>query len=93
MYALAAKGYNITSISADIDKTPTPNVHYLHLDKVYDRLYNTEDVEFNYIEIGKVNPWLSMKPFYDFSLLSCEGAAMSSGWKQLQNYPDDFKVD
>lgn len=89
---MAAKGYNITSISADIDKSATPNVHYLHLDKVYDRLYNSEDVQFNYIEIGKVNPWVSIKAFYDFTMMSCEGSVISSGWKQLENYPNDFKV-
>lgn len=88
---LAAKGHNITSLSADIDKIATPNLHYLHLDKVYDHLYNG-DVKFDYIEIGESNPWTQFQGFYDFSQLSCKGAIHSSGWKQLQNYPDDFKV-
>lgn len=89
--ALAERGYNVTSLSADIDKVPTPNLHYLHLEAVYDRLYNTE-LEIDYFSIGNKSPWAMIKLTLDFSHLICEGAVHSTGWKQLQDYPDDFKV-
>lgn len=90
--ALALKGYNVTVLSADIERKPVKNLHYLHLDKVYDRLYNDKDFLVNFIEIGKLNPWFFLGKLYEFCWATCEGAVISSGWKRLRDYPDDFKV-
>lgn len=89
--ALAAKGYNVTSLSADIDETATPNLHYLHLDAVYDRLYNNE-VKIDFFAMGDASPWEMARLFRLYSYEACEGAALSNGWKQLLKYPDNFKV-
>ena len=39
MEGLAARGHNITCISPDIETKQIPNMHYIHLENVYDYLY------------------------------------------------------
>lgn len=90
--ALSLKGYNVTVLSADIENNPVTNLHYLYLDKVYDRLYNSIDMDINLIDIGKLSPWLLFGPLHEYYSATCEGAVVSSGWKQLRDYTDDFKV-
>lgn len=90
-HQLAAKGYNVTSLSADIDPDPVQNLHYIHLDRVYDQ-YSSNENDFDHIEMGEQTAWHQAKAFFDITKLACKGALLSSGWKQLQNYPDDFKV-
>lgn len=90
--ALAAKGHNITSLSPDKDTKPYQNLHYIHLERVYESIYDEGGPEINFIEIGQQNAWEQMNGFYDFSLGQCKGSVQSKGWKQLENYPPDFKV-
>lgn len=91
--ALAARGHNVTAVSGDIDKEPTPNLHYIHLEKMYDTLYAAGgELDINFIEYGNTNPWSQFGPFYEYSYLSCMGIFASQGWQQLKDYPDDFKV-
>lgn len=90
--ALAKKGHNITSLSPDIDKVKTENLHYLHLDKLYESIFSgTTEVDF--IELGKISVWWSMYEYFDHYDKLCEGAITSTGYKQLLDYPDDFKFD
>lgn len=91
--ALAAKGYNVTSLSADIDPVPVENLHYIHLEQVYEHLHDPNEHNSNYIEAGSGNFFQQIKVFFDFSLVSCKAATVSKGWQQLKNYPDDFKFD
>ncbi|XP_055688534.1 UDP-glucosyltransferase 2-like isoform X1 [Lutzomyia longipalpis] len=89
--ALAARGHNVTSISADIDQKPKANLTYLHLDRVYETLYADGDI--NLIDIGKVNPLMTFVILAQLILKTFSGVQKSSGYKQLLNYPDDFEVD
>uniref|UniRef100_A0A1L8E197 Putative udp-glucoronosyl and udp-glucosyl transferase n=1 Tax=Nyssomyia neivai TaxID=330878 RepID=A0A1L8E197_9DIPT len=89
--ALVARGHNVTAISADIDKNPTSNLTYLHLDKVYEILYGGSDV--NLVDIGKVNPWATIAVLTYYTLKAFDGILISSGYKKLLDYPDDFKFD
>lgn len=90
--ALALKGYNVTVLSPDIEQNAVANLHYLHLDKVYDRLYNSDDMDMNLLDFGKLSPWFHFGPLFEYYWNTCEGAVVSSGWKQLRDYPSDFKV-
>lgn len=90
---LATRGHNVTSMTADIDTEFTPNLHYLHLDRVYDTLYASADRDLNYVDIGALSPWRQFSAYHDYSVGLCEGAVISKGWQQLLNYPDDFKVN
>lgn len=82
----------MTSVSADIDSESTPNLHYIHLEQVYDHIYNGSE-KINFLEIGKINRWLAAFVYADFSKKICEGIMLSNGIKVLLNYPKDFKFD
>ncbi len=45
MEGLAAsnKDYNLTILSPDIENVTLPNMHYIHLEKTYEVMYNGED--------------------------------------------------
>lgn len=58
---------------------------------MYEHFYDPEH-GLNFIEYGRANAWQQMLAFQDFSLLVCEGITMSRGWKQLNAYPESFKV-
>lgn len=94
--ALAERGHNITSLSTDIEEHTPDNLHYLHLDKVYDVMYNEEDEDFeqawDFFEMGNINPYLQLLIFMDFTPLTLKGSLKSTGFHQLLAYPDDFKV-
>lgn len=90
-HALAAKGYNVTSLSADLDAEPIPNLHFLHLDAVYDHLHNSSDRSLDFFAIGQGNSFKQL--FFDVDYLACEGAVKSNGWNHLLNYPNEFKVE
>lgn len=70
---------------------PVENLHPLHLDKVYPRIFGS--VPFDYFEMANVDTLSELNYYYDFSFDACKGAIESEGWKQLLSYPDDFKVN
>lgn len=37
---LAARGHNVTVISADQDENPPNSVHYIHMDGLYNKMYD-----------------------------------------------------
>lgn len=96
LLALAEKNHNITSISADFDVGQSPNLHYLHLDKVYEVLYDetSEDHSQNldFFAMGEMNPYLAYYNFVSYMAQNVIGCVKSTGYQQLLNYPDDFKV-
>ncbi|KAJ6644295.1 UDP-glycosyltransferase UGT5 [Pseudolycoriella hygida] len=90
---LAKKGYNVTVLSPDKDVSLT-NLHYIHMDQVYERLYNdVEAEEINFIDMGDKDPYGLLTEFGQFSEIMCYGQVTSNGWKELENYPSDFKFD
>uniref|UniRef100_A0A1B0CI66 Putative udp-glucoronosyl and udp-glucosyl transferase n=1 Tax=Lutzomyia longipalpis TaxID=7200 RepID=A0A1B0CI66_LUTLO len=92
IYALAERGHNITSISVDIEENPPKNVHYLHLDRVYEVLYDGSG-DMNYVELGRSNVFMKILVYVAFTMRALQGSAISTGYQQLLNYPDDFKFD
>ena len=93
-HALVEKGYNVTSLSADIDTDPPDNLHYLYLNETYPHLYSalSGDGDFDFASYGELSTWSQLNGFYDFGHFGCEGAVASTGWHQLLNYSDKFKV-
>lgn len=89
---LASKGYNITSLSSDVDSVPTENLHYLYMNGVYDAIYNSSAEESDLIALGDNSPYKMIHLITDFFYLACNGAIKSRGYLQLLQYPDDFKV-
>lgn len=63
------------------------------MDKVYDTIYNNDQTEeINFVDMGSQNVFDQISEFSKFSILMCDGHIASNGWKQLENYPNDFKV-
>lgn len=92
MEGLARKGYNLTIVSVDIDKITLPNMHYIHMEKVYDYLYNgTEKVDL--IKNSNENSLEAIFFINDFCHLNCLGILNSNELDVFLNYPDDFKFD
>ncbi|XP_059613681.1 UDP-glycosyltransferase UGT5-like [Phlebotomus argentipes] len=95
--ALAAAGHNVTSLSPDIEEETPENLHYLHLDKVYDVIYNPEDEDFimspNFLTWGALNSYLQMVIIHMSPEFILKGCLKSTGFHQLLAYPDDFKFD
>ncbi|XP_055688538.1 UDP-glycosyltransferase UGT5-like [Lutzomyia longipalpis] len=92
IYALAERGHNITSISVDIEENAPKNVHYLHLDRVYEVLYDGSG-DMNYVELGRSNVFMKILVYVAFTMRALQGSAISTGYQKLLNYPDDFKFD
>ncbi|CRL02298.1 CLUMA_CG015181, isoform A [Clunio marinus] len=89
--ALHENGHNVTALSGDVEKSK-PNLTYLHLDKMYSEIYNgTMDIDF--FEYGKLSPTGLFKLYAEISEKSCVGATKSKGYKELLNYPSNFKFD
>lgn len=89
---LVEKGYNVTFLSADLPKVEVENLHYIHMEKVYEvfeRNFNGEKL----LEFSDTPPIISML----FAPLMChlyyEGNLESEGLKTILQYPDDFQFD
>lgn len=90
-YGLASKGYNLTVFATDIETHNLSNLHYIHIENVYDVLYS--DAIFDLFAMGKEPIYKSLPSQYEFIFLACEAAYISNGFQQLINYPRNFKFD
>lgn len=91
LYSLHENGHNITALSADVEKSKE-NFTFLHLDQVYPMIYNGSE-ELNFFEFTKMGPLELFQLYADVSDKACRGALKSKGYKQLLDYPKDFKID
>lgn len=91
-YNLAAKGHNLTILSADIDKESTPGIHYIWAEEVYSHMFNGSDA-INIMDLTDESPYQGVLSFIEFLTASCPGFYKSKGFQTLLNYPDDFKFD
>ncbi|XP_063704645.1 UDP-glucosyltransferase 2-like [Culicoides brevitarsis] len=91
-YALAAKGHNVTVLSPDVDSEVTKNVHYLHMNGIYEAFYNGTDAV-DLLNMAQLSPFENIDEFYGFNVLATEVSTKSDGFKALMAYPDTFKVD
>lgn len=63
------------------------------MEKVYEILYNNDhSEEINFVDMGDQNAYDMIAEFAKFSIEMCVGQVTSNGWKELDNYPNDFKV-
>lgn len=89
---LAARGHNITVLSVDVDRDPPSNVHYIHLEGIYEHFFNEED-GLDLIAIAKLPPLQISDFMYPFWIELCREVLNTTGFQTLLNYPDDFKFD
>lgn len=89
---LASKGFNVTVVAADQDVSST-NIHYIHMERVYEIFYtNDRSEEINFVDLGDKNVFTQIQEYSKYSTDMCLGNLRSNGWKQLENYPDNFQV-
>lgn len=69
--ALAAKGHNLTILSVDNDPKPPKNVHYIHMEGVYDYMYKEIDVDL--VGLHNETTMHSVLSLYAFGTVSCIG--------------------
>uniref|UniRef100_A0A1L8E1A2 UDP-glucuronosyltransferase n=1 Tax=Nyssomyia neivai TaxID=330878 RepID=A0A1L8E1A2_9DIPT len=95
--ALAQRGHNVTSLSADHVKEKIPNLHYIHMEKVYEVLYDTSSEDhtehIDFLNMGQVNVYDQFNTMVSYVRQSFKGMLLSKGYRQLLAYPDDFKFD
>ncbi|KAG5685003.1 hypothetical protein PVAND_014206 [Polypedilum vanderplanki] len=96
--ALAERGHNVTFVSADLDKNPPKNLHYIHLEKQYEAFVeestgNNASETVDYTELVGLNPWITIMMFNGYGFDVCSSLAKSKGFWRILNYPDDFKFD
>ncbi|KAG5685002.1 hypothetical protein PVAND_014205 [Polypedilum vanderplanki] len=99
--ALAERGHNVTFVSADLDKNPPKNLHYIHLEKQYEIFVeestgNKASTVFNianYTDFVEMSPWFNIMIFNGYGFDVCSSLAKSKGFWRILNYPDDFKFD
>lgn len=87
MEALAARGHNLTIVSADIEPHSRENMTYIHLEKAYSFL--TLDLN----EMANENAFGGVRSLYAWGIGMCKGALHSEGMNIIMNYPDNFNVD
>ncbi|XP_055623109.1 uncharacterized protein LOC129766561 [Toxorhynchites rutilus septentrionalis] len=92
--ALAAKGHNVTVISPDVEKLRLPNYTYIHLENLYSSIYNTSFRDtLNFFEMAERGTLHIVNLIDEFGIRCCEISVESKGFKQLLDYPKDFKFD
>lgn len=92
LYELAERGHNLTILSVDMprrnEKVPQ-NVSYIHLERAYEVLEGESDIS-SFINIGAYD---TVPATYQYGLKQAEFIVASKGFKQLLDYPVDFKFD
>jgi glucuronosyltransferase len=89
---LAEKGHNVTFLSADkLDKV-VRNLHYIHVEKVYEAM--AEDFGGNdFLAFAKVPTVVSMITMASMCTIMSKGSFISNGLEFLLSYPKDFEFD
>lgn len=85
--ALAEKGHNVTFLSADVTKKDVPNVHYVHLEKVYEIFY--KDSANDILSLADLTPTQALIEFPGIFLGACAGVLASDGLDKILSYPDN----
>lgn len=78
-------------MSSDADKSQH-NLHFIHMEKVYESVEASDSLEINIFEIGIKNIILQYLDTPELMIAVCDGLTKSNGWHQLNSYPNDFKV-
>lgn len=89
---LAEKGHNVTFLSADNVKEAAANVHYIHLEKVYEAFYQGDE-SLNVLHYADQSPLEAILDIPSLCTVICEGVLASQGLDAILNYPKDFEFD
>lgn len=70
-------GHNVTVLSPDIEKNPIENVHYIHIETIYEQLYgNNDGVEATYnlteMVMAKQTEFEELAMFTEFAATLCK---------------------
>uniref|UniRef100_A0A182QRT7 UDP-glycosyltransferases domain-containing protein n=1 Tax=Anopheles farauti TaxID=69004 RepID=A0A182QRT7_9DIPT len=90
--ALAARGHNLTVVSPDVERKPTPNVTYIQLEETYNTIHEGATA-IDFYEMAQAGIVESMKIFYDYAISMCIGILGSKGYQTIMDYPSDYKFD
>lgn len=87
MTALAKKGHNVTVISSG---SPALNLTFIHIENLYS---STQKVVPQIFDLANSSPLTLLNGIDQISMNCCDHGSKSKGFKQLLNYPKDFKFD
>lgn len=87
--SLAEHGYNVTSLSCQLVKGDSPNLHAYLLDG----MFLTDDEDINFLDMTSMGTLGKLLFFTEFTGPFEEVVTESSGWKAIMNFPKDFKFD
>jgi hypothetical protein len=73
MDGLVKNGHNVTAVSPIVDKKNPDNLHYVHLEKSYDMIYNEAQPTQDYGELAQASLLELLGTFYWYSSTTCEG--------------------
>ncbi|GAB0086101.1 hypothetical protein DMENIID0001_000940 [Sergentomyia squamirostris] len=97
LVALAQKGHNVTSISANRETEIVPNLHYVHMDSVYDVMFNKSNEDhWQDIDFMTWKTWNPFRQYFVFMSLCDQmitGELKSSGYKELLSYSNKTTFD
>lgn len=92
--SLEKKDHNITALSPDVEESSS-SLTYLHLETMYPYIYSKMgggDAELDFFELGDMSILDQFNLYLQMSSEACVEIMNSNGYKQLLNYPNDFKV-
>lgn len=89
LVALADRGHNVTVVSGQAQSKPVPNL----TDIVVQSLVADVASAYNYTDMSQVTSIEWVRITYEFSVAGCEIVIKSEEFKQLMDYPPDFKFD
>lgn len=92
-YALADHGYNVTMLSCKIIERPTANLHPYHLHNFYELPVDDSGEEMNYLDLMELGTWEKLYFFQSFLAMFDEMAMEAKGFKEVMEFPADFKFD
>jgi glucuronosyltransferase len=84
--------HNLTILSPVMEKGAPNNMHYIHLEKMYETMFSGKN-PINHLDRAKHSPMKFVIMTANVNLKACEGILMSEGLSIILNYPDDFKFD
>uniref|UniRef100_A0A182NJS8 UDP-glycosyltransferases domain-containing protein n=1 Tax=Anopheles dirus TaxID=7168 RepID=A0A182NJS8_9DIPT len=87
--ALAARGHNLTVVSADVERTEKPNITYIHLEHAYSDLHDELDL----FQMASHDALSGIRDLYTWGTAMCKGVLRSHGLEVIRSYPDDFPFD
>lgn len=65
----------MTVLGVDTEKNPPPNVHYIHIENIYDTFYGQEEHAINLTEMVMTVPSVydELSMLDEFGSIACEG--------------------